>query len=354
MTMKLSRNIFLRASLSAVLALPLFLLPARASAGKETIATLNGEPITREQVEQRTATKLYRLRWEIYDTLKTEAEKLVDERLLAEEAKRRGVSVEELLHVEVEQGMQPATDEQIDAYIEEQQISDKPDEEVRARIATYLTERAKIQKKLDFLEELRKKSDYRFLLEPPERPRVRVSVDDDPVRGSPDAPVTIIHFASLSCDHCAESARKIKRLTEEFPGLIRWVHRDFLNPFDERGLKAAEAGETAHAQGKFWEFHDYVYSLHGDFAPEDLGKMLEAVGVDASQYEQALKDARYILEIKHDIEDGVQAGVTGVPTIFINGRYTSGTFPYEQLKQMVEEELQAASPKAEKEAESLP
>jgi protein-disulfide isomerase len=119
-------------------------------------------------------------------------------------------------------------------------------------------------------------------------------------------------------------------------------------------MSAAEAGETAHAQGRFWEFHDYVYSLQGDFDQENLGKMLEAVGVDASQYEQAHKDARYVLEIKHDIEDGVQAGVTGVPAIFINGRYTSGTFAYEKLREMVEEELQAASPKAEKEADSLP
>ena len=329
-------------------------LAAPAKAEQEPIAALNGEPITSEQVEDRVATKLYRLKWEIYDTLKTEAEKLVDERLLAEEAERRDKSVEELLRIEVEQEAQAPTEEEVDAYIRENEVPPGSGEALRGRIAAYLADRAAIQRKLDFVEELRRKADYRFLLDPPERPRSKVSADNDPVRGSPEAPVTIIHFASFSCDICAESARKIQRLTEEFPGAIRWVHRDFLNLFDERGLMAAEAGETAHAQGKFWEFHDYAYSLPEDFKEEDLGGMLEKAGVDPSQYEQAHKDARYILEIKHDIEEGVEAGVTSVPAIFINGRYISGTFAYEKLRKMVEEELQAAGLEAGRANASLP
>jgi len=213
-----------------------------------------------------------------------------------------------------------------------------------------LTDRGQIQRRLDFLEELRNKAHYEFLLEEPERPRAEVSTDDDPVRGPSDAPITIIHFASFSCDHCAESARKIQKLTEEFPGAIRWAHRDFVNIFDERGLMAAEAGEMAKAQGKFWEFHDYIYSLSADFEQKDLPKLLSDVGVDAAQFEQAHKEAAYIMEIKHDIEDGVTAGVTSVPSIFINGRFISGTFPYEKLKEIVMEELQPSHSEAQKES----
>jgi len=355
MMMKPTRNFCPIISLSVILAVVLlFFSTGFAEQDREAIATLNGQPVTREQVEVRSANKLYRLRWEIYDTLKTEAQALVDERLLAEEAKSRGISVEELLRAEVDKKSKPPTDEQVDAYIKENKVMARPGEDVRARIITYLTDRASIQRKLDFLEELRKKADYKFLLEPPQRPRAQLSVDGSPTRGNPDAPVTIIHFASFSCEHCAESARKIQQLTEEFPGMIKWVHRDFLNIFDERGLRAAEAAKTAQAQGKFWEFHDHIYSLSGDFTDNDLDKILADVGVDPSLYETAHRDATYILPIKRGIEDGAAAGVTGVPAIFINGRYVSGTFPYERLREMVEEELQTIGPKVKEEKSPLP
>jgi protein-disulfide isomerase len=324
-------------------------LPLAAQAEQQPIAILNGQVIPNDQVESRAATKLYRLRWEIYDTLKTEAQSLVDERLLSEEAKQRGLSVEELLKQEIDAKAKPATDADVDAYIQEHKVQDTG-EETRSRIKTYLTDRARIQKKLDFQEKLRKQANYQFLLEEPERPRMKVSLGDKPTRGPADAPITIIHFASFSCEHCAESARKIQRLTEEFPGTIRWVHRDFLNIFDELGLAAAEAGEAANAQGKFWEFHDKIYSLSGEFSQDDLKKILADVGVDTTQYEKAHKEASYIMGIKGDIEDGVAAGVTGVPAIFINGRYISGTFPYEKLKAMVEEDLQLAHPDPRKAA----
>ncbi|GAB4339039.1 MAG: thioredoxin domain-containing protein [Candidatus Abyssubacteria bacterium] len=335
-------TIFPIISLSVTVALDC-LLPAVFA---EPVATLNGQPIDREEVERRDPTKLYRLRWEIYDTLKTEAEKLADDLLLADEAKRRGMTVDELLEAEVDAKAKPPSDQEIAAYIKEQGIPAEKGDEMYGRVAAYLTDRGKIQRRLDFLEELRKKADYQFLLEPPERPRVQIDVNDDPARGNPDAPVTIIHFASFSCEICAESARRIERLMNEYPGQIRWVHRDFINIFDERGLRAAEAGETAHASGKFWEFHDHIYTLNGEFEQDALGDILEKVGVESSQYEQAHKDAVFINEIRNDIQDGAKAGVTSVPVLFVNGRYFSGTFPYEQLKAMVEEELRVAGMEA--------
>jgi len=331
---------FLLPIFSLIISLNLPLL-ARA----EQVAVLNGEPIMRNEVEDISATKLYRLRWEIYDTLKTDAQTLVDERLLEEEAKRRGLSVDEMLKQEVDARAKAPTEADVDQYIKDHELKEAG-EDVRARIMTYLTDRARIQSKLDFQEELRGKAQYEFLLEAPERPRQQVSVDDDPMRGNPGAPITLIHFASFSCERCAESSRKIQKLTEEFPGLIRWVHRDFFNLFDEVGLMAAEAGETAHAQGKFWEFHDHIYSLNGEFTKEDIPRLLAEVGVDTSQFEKIHKEAAFIMEIKKDIQDGVAAGVTGVPAIFINGRYISGTFPYERIRAMVEEEAQLARTKA--------
>lgn len=335
------RKISLALALSLAIGWQIMWCPPAAAEGSDAIATLNGEPISREQVEERAATKLYRLRWEIYNTLKTESEALVNDLLLKQEAERKGMTVDELLDVEVDRKAPVPDSDAVDNYIKEKNVTSRSGEDMHARIAAYLTDRARIQRKLDFLAELRKKASFEFLLDPPARARANVSVDDDPMRGNPDAPITIIHFASFTCAICAESAAKIQKLTEEFPGMIRWVHRDFLNLFDERGLAAASAGETAHASGKFWAFHDHIYSFEGNFEKDEIGSMLEQVGVDPELFEQAEKDATYLMEIRHDIEDGVNAGVTGVPAIFVNGRMISGTFSYEQLKRVVEEELDA-------------
>jgi len=334
------KSLLLIISLTAGLSLPLI-----ARADQQPVATLNGKPINEAQVESRAATKIYRLRWEIYNTLKTESQALVDELLLEEEASKRNLTPEELLQQEADSKAKKPTEADVDAYMKEQNIEVADEDmmaEMRGRVSLYLTERERIQRRLDFQEQLRQQADYRFLLEPPESPRQQVSTDDDPARGPADAPVTIIHFASFSCEHCAESAGKIRKLTEEFPGAIRWVHRDFFNIFDELGLLSAEAGEMAHANGKFWEFHDQIYTHSGEYSQDDVKRLLAELGMDVAEFDQLHKQASFIMEIKHDIEEGANAGVSSVPAIFVNGRYISGMFDYEKLKQMVAEELAIA------------
>ena len=109
--------------------------------------------------------------------------------------------------------------------------------------------------------------------------------------------------------------------------------------YDDRALAAAELAESAHEQGRFWDFHDRIYAQDRDFTMGDLADIAKEIGIDRERYEEGRTTGRYLLKVRRDVSYGTQIGVTGVPVMFVNGIYVSGTFPYEELKTLVEHEL---------------
>jgi len=315
--------------------------PAAAS-GDEVIAVLDGAPITLSEIEENAAFQIYRLRGSIHSLLQREAREIADRRLLEREAARRGLSVEALLREEVDGRVAPLQESDIDAYLAEHPEEAGRGAEGRARLRTYLEERGRIQRRLDFVASLREKSDYRFLAPPPERPRIRVAAEGAPWRGTAGAPVTIVHFAHFSSPVCAESAGKIRRLTEEFPGKIRWVHRSFLGTRDADALRAAETGEGAFRQGRFWEFHDAIFARGGSTPAEAIRQAAREAGLDMRRLADEQGKGILLTRVREDIGLGVRAGVQAAPVIFVNGIYMSGTFPYEDLRALVLREIEGS------------
>jgi len=337
MTKRLSQSICAILSLSALLWAGAECLAGVAK--DEIVATLNGNPIYLSDVEGSVAFQVYRLRSDIYQLLKGEAEDVVSQQLLAQEAASRGLTVEELLEREVNRKVPSVDEKQIDAYLAEHPADGGKGPGQRDRIRTFLNERARIQGRLDFFAALREKADFRLLLTPPDRPRIRLRIDGQPSRGSPGAPITIVHFSSFTCDTCAESTEKIRRLLTDFPDKIQWIHRNFFTMYDDRALAAAELAESTHEQTRFWDFHDRIYAQDGDFTMGDLADIAKEIGIDRGRYEEGRTTGRYLLKVRRDISYGTQIGVTSVPVMFVNGIYVSGTIPYEELKTLVEQEL---------------
>ena len=305
----------------------------------EVIATLNGEPLYRYEVEQNVAFRLYRLRGNIYTLLKRETEELMNQRLLAAEAEFREISVKALVKKEVDQKVTPPDDKELDAYLAEHPKEGRKDPNSRNRIRTYLYQKSLNQRRQDFLASLQKKADFRFLLEMPERPRMKMESEGEPWRGNPDAPITLTHFASFTCQICSQSVQMIRRAMGEYPDKIKWVHRNFFNIFNEKALTAAQVGEYAKEKGKFWEFHDIILSIDGNFELDEIFKIAESLDLNLTSYNEGEKEGRFLLEIKDDIRDATRIGVTATPVIFVNGRYFHGAFPYEELEKLIKEEI---------------
>ena len=305
----------------------------------EVIAVLNGAPIYRSEIEKAAAFKLYRMRAGIYSLLKRETEEFVEQRLLQQEAQRRGLSVEQMLEREVRSGVRPPDDAAVDAYLAAHPGQEPDEARARERVRTYLYQREIARRKIDFLAALHRKADYRFLLEKPALPRTRLQTEGQPWRGNPDAPVVLVNFADLASRISAHSARHIERAMSEYPGKIKWVHRNYFGPLDQNALNVAQFGEWAHEQGKFWEFHAAVSALDGNVERESLERVARKIGLNADEYDRAQKQHRLLDKVKADISAAKRSGVTGAPVIFVNGLYISGTFPYERLKALIDREL---------------
>jgi protein-disulfide isomerase len=303
------------------------------------IARLDEELISLDDIRHTIALQVYRLQMDMYTLLKRETEALVDKRLLAREAARRGISIEDLLQREVDDKLSAVTDGEVERYLAEHPEAAVKGNATRPRIVHYLTETRRIARRLDFLRDLRTRAQYEFLLEPPPPPRVSLDIHDAPTRGTPDAPVTLVHFASFSSPLSRRSFGYLQRLQAEFPGRLQWVHRHFLSTPDEVGLFAAQLSVAAHEAGRFWEFHDRLFTLEGQLREEQLLHLAQAAGLDAGLSRAVRQEPGYLARVKRDIDVGLKAGVGREPVVFVNGRYFSGTFPYEKLRDIVADEL---------------
>lgn len=101
-------------------------------------------------------------------------------------------------------------------------------------------------------------------------------------------------------------------------GKIKYVIKDFpLESIHKNAFKAAEATHCANEQGKYWEMYDRLFANMQKLNPTDLPPHAEALGLEVSKFQQCLDSGRYATQIRKDISDGQQAGVTGTPAFFV-------------------------------------
>jgi len=244
------------------------------------------------------------------------------------------------LKKEVDEKVKPLDEKEVDEYLATHREDVSKDPQQRDRIRFYLNQKVLIQRRLDYMVSLREKADYKFLLNPPERPRTKIVIDGEPWQGNRDAPVTLVHFADLTSKLSAEGVEKIRKLLSEFPDKVKWVHRNYFRIQDEKALLAAELGEAAFEQGLFWNFHDLMFSRKGDLKMENIKKMADEIRLDKKKFDEGRKNGNYLLKVKEDLGYAARIGVESPAVIFVNGFYFSGTFPYEDLKKLVQRELE--------------
>jgi protein-disulfide isomerase len=175
--------------------------------------------------------------------------------------------------------------------------------------------------------------------------KVEVSADNDPAKGSNNAPVTIIEFSDFQCPFCARAVigaqAAMPQVEEKYikTGKVKLVFRDYPLPFHENAQKAAEASECAYEQNKFWEYHDKLFTNQEKLAVTDLKKYAADLGLNAAKFNSCLDSGKMADEVKKDFADGQKAGVDGTPTFFVNGTKIVGAQPFSAFEQIIEAEL---------------
>lgn len=149
-------------------------------------------------------------------------------------------------------------------------------------------------------------------------------IDDDgsPVQGSNAAPVTIVEFADFTCPHCAKVAPGLAALYEANKGAVRIVYKFFVlgGMGHEHGDAAARAGFAAFRQGKFWEMNHTMFSHQSELAPSKLEGYAKELNLNIAQYKTDADSKDASERIAKDRALAERLGVTGTPTLYINGR----------------------------------
>ncbi len=172
------------------------------------------------------------------------------------------------------------------------------------------------------------------------------------VKGNPEATVTFTEFADFQCPYCKQFSPIVSQLEKEYGDRIKIVFKHFpLKQAHPNAFPAAVAAEAAGRQNKFWEYHDLLFEKQEEWSatPNPQSKFVEyakGLKLDAAQFEKDLDDDKLKTAVNAQVDEGIKVGVSGTPTLFINGAPIDIPGNYEVLKLQIESVLPDASPSA--------
>ncbi|HYL72078.1 MAG TPA: DsbA family protein [Candidatus Dormibacteraeota bacterium] len=165
----------------------------------------------------------------------------------------------------------------------------------------------------------------------------------DHVTGAEHAAVTVVEYGDFECPNCKQAQSAVQLLLERFAGRARLVWRHFpLEDVHPHALAAAEAAECAAGQGKFWPMHDLLFADQAHLKGKDLLGRAERLGCDAARFTAEMDDHVYLQRVREHIQSGLDSGVRGTPTFFVDGRLHDVSFGLRTLFDAVEARLQGA------------
>lgn len=166
-----------------------------------------------------------------------------------------------------------------------------------------------------------------------------VSADDHFI-GPRDAPVTIVEYGDYECPYCGRAEFQLDEIQERTGNQVCIVFRHFPNRMVHPNAKlAAEAAEAAGAQGKFWDMHHLLFENQDRLEEEYLFQYAQQLELDMDQFRSDLEQHTYAGAVRQQLRSGLESGVRGTPTWFINGERYEGAWDAESLFEVIEQPL---------------
>lgn len=324
-------------------------LPAeggKAEAGDPPIATVEGEPIYAQDLEGATAAQMLKIHQEEYKIESSALDSLIRKKLVEDEAKKQGITVEQLYQKEVDSKVsEPAEAEVKGYYFAVRGQVNEPFEKAEPQLAKVVKALEIQQAREQYADSLRTAENVSILLQPP---TIKLGPNDPGrVEGNPAAPVTIVEFGDFQCPFCGRVEPTLADLLKKYEGRVKLAFRDFpLSAIHVHAEVAAEASRCAESQGKFWPMHDAMYSDQSKLTEPDLIETAARLGMNRDSFAACMKSGKYKAAIQQDLAAGRNAGVTGTPTFFINGRFLEGSVPSAQFEKIIDSDLAALKSKA--------
>lgn len=164
--------------------------------------------------------------------------------------------------------------------------------------------------------------------------------------GDQNAPVTVVEYGDFQCPFCGRFFKDTELvLFEKYikTGKVKFIYRDFAFLGTE-STWAANAARCAGDEGKFWEYHNYLFGNQlgenqGAFSKNNLKSFALVLGLNKEKFNICLDGDKYAGEIQKQTKAGGEAGVSGTPAVFINGKIYVGALPTATFTQIIDAEL---------------
>ena len=244
--------------------------PAVSGPADEVLATVGKTQVRRRDTTAAMRRADQQVRVDLYMARVRVADGLVDERLAAAEATRRGVAVDEL----------------------------RKDRAAMGR--------------------LQEGHEVKWILEAPPDLGWTPDVAGSPARGPAGAPVTVVEYADFQCPFCGKSWPMVHDALAPYGDRVRYVFRNVPLPYHEHALLAAQAARAAQAQGKFFEYADLLFDHPEALDRASLLFYAGRIGLDEARFRSELDSGRYRPEILWERRDAFRSGLRSTPSLLVN------------------------------------
>lgn len=326
---------------------------AAAQSTSKTLATVEGQVITEQQVLQAAAADLTRLDANkpqpqaAYNRARLEIlwkalDSIIEDKLITLEAAKNNMTKARLIEIEIDLNIQTPSPQEVDQFYEanKAQITAQipgPKAQALPQVRQYMIDDSRRRYRNMYIANLRRNYRIATTLDPL---RTEIATAGYPSKGPANAPVTIVEFADFECPVCGGFHPTLKQIERTYPDKVRFVYRQFpIASIHPNAQKAAEASLCANDQQRFWEFHDSLFGNQTALGVPALKQRAVTLRMNAATFNTCLDSGKHAETVRKDQEEARKLGVTGTPTTFINGRRYSGNQPFSVIRDVIEDEL---------------
>jgi protein-disulfide isomerase len=312
----------------------------------DVVATVAATTITLAEVDERAMQRSSadfggsKLVQALYLARREALEDLISTRLMNAEAKARGIDPSDLVEKEIANHAPTPTEADIAKWYQANpaRVQGAALAQVHDPIKALLIQQGMTQAHDTFIATLKEKFPVTISLEPP---RQKVATTGHPSKGPKDAPIELIEFSDFQCPFCQRANPTVEQVLKTYGDRIHFVYRHYPLPNHPNARPAAEAAACADEQGRFWEYHDRLFANTSRLTDADLKEHAAATGLDPARFSACFDGHRFKSHVDQDVKEANDAGVTGTPAFFINGRTIEGSQPFDVFKRLIDEELAA-------------
>ena len=186
-------------------------------------------------------------------------------------------------------------------------------------------------------------------VDPSKAVMAKMNLTGEPFKGAKDAKVTIVEYSDFQCPFCKRGYDTIEnQVLKQYDGKVKFYFRNFPLPFHPWAMPGAIAAECAKLQKPeaYWKLYDAYFQHQAEVNPQNVKEKaqeyLKDSGIDMAKWGTCYDNKETAAKVNAQHDEGASLGVTGTPAFFINGRMLVGAQPFEQFKNVIDDELAAA------------